>query len=187
MSFRKSLPVLVLLAALRANGLGASGHFPISRDQVAEAVRNAGIVATTDQVSFLADVVATSPSPILKVQSIESWGDHRLRVRCACSTSRECLPFFVSVNSNSAAQTLPNNDDHDSSGTHLPSAKPQTAGVRSGSAATLLIEADHAHIQIPVICLESGAPGKTIRVSTTDHRRTYMAEVVTDSLLKRRM
>jgi flagella basal body P-ring formation protein FlgA len=56
--------------------------------------------------------------------------------------------------------------------------------VRAGSPAVLLIEGDHIHIQIQVVCLENGAPGQTIRASSKDHRQTYTAKVGEDAVLR---
>jgi flagella basal body P-ring formation protein FlgA len=61
-------------------------------------------------------------------------------------------------------------------------AKP--AAIRSGSAATLLLDGPRIHIQLSVICLESGEPGKTIRVTSKDHKQVYTAEIIDGTLLR---
>lgn len=56
--------------------------------------------------------------------------------------------------------------------------------VLAGSRATLLIEAKRLHIKVPVVCLEKGVAGQTIRVSSLDRKQTYRAEVVDSTQLK---
>ncbi len=56
--------------------------------------------------------------------------------------------------------------------------------VHAGSQAVLLIDGGRLHIKVPVICLEAGEAGHTIRVTALDHRQTYRAEVVDSTLLK---
>jgi flagella basal body P-ring formation protein FlgA len=40
------------------------------------------------------------------------------------------------------------------------------------------------HIRIAVVCLENGAPGQTIRVSSKDRRQTYTAKVIDEAVLR---
>ncbi|HZD31392.1 MAG TPA: flagella basal body P-ring formation protein FlgA, partial [Candidatus Angelobacter sp.] len=56
--------------------------------------------------------------------------------------------------------------------------------VRNGDVATLVMQSEHLQVRIPVICLANGSVGKRIRVSSTDHRRIYTAEVVSGKLLR---
>ena len=56
--------------------------------------------------------------------------------------------------------------------------------VHAGSHATLLIDGQRLHIKLPVICLENGVAGHSIRVTALDHKQTYVAEVVDATLLK---
>ncbi len=58
------------------------------------------------------------------------------------------------------------------------------ANLHAGSHATLLIDGQRVHIKVPVICLENGGPGRTIRVTALDHKQTYRAEIVDGTLLK---
>ena len=58
------------------------------------------------------------------------------------------------------------------------------ATVEAGSRATLLLEGERLHIKVPVICLESGEPGSSIRVAGLDRKQTYFAQVVDATLLK---
>jgi flagella basal body P-ring formation protein FlgA len=49
--------------------------------------------------------------------------------------------------------------------------------VHTGSPAVLLLDSDHVHIRLTVVCLENGSPGQTIRVETQDHSQTFEAQV----------
>ncbi len=61
---------------------------------------------------------------------------------------------------------------------------PTDAGLRAGSRAKLILEGERLHIELAVVCLEGGDPGRTIRVTGLDHRQTYTAEIIDGSLLK---
>ena len=108
---------------------------------------------------LLSDVVATSSAPKLKVESMQHWNDHQLKFRLDCVKAEECLPFFVAVRW-SQTQPLPRSS-RDTSSTATNPVEPGSNSfiLRSGSTAILLLDGDHIHIQIPVICLENGAIG----------------------------
>ncbi|MGP8258700.1 MAG: hypothetical protein ACLQM6_01975 [Acidobacteriaceae bacterium] len=178
------IPVVFLSAAMAMPALAASGRVPITVDQVAAAINSAGMKVSAGQVVLLTDVVATSSAPQLKVESIERWGDHRMKFRLNCVKSEECLPFFVAVQWSQEEATPPEFADHSSTAISL--AKPGSSSytLRAGSPAVLLLEGDHIHIQLPVVCLENGAIGQTIRVTSPDHRQTYTAEVGDGAVLR---
>jgi flagella basal body P-ring formation protein FlgA len=56
--------------------------------------------------------------------------------------------------------------------------------LRAGARVLLVMDGERLHIEVPVICLENGEAGRTIRVSGLDHRQTYVATVVDAKLLK---
>ena len=56
--------------------------------------------------------------------------------------------------------------------------------LRSGSPATLDFDEERVHVRVQVICLESGATGDKIRVTTRDHKQIYVAEIVAPRALK---
>jgi hypothetical protein len=98
-------------------------------------------------------------------------------VKLACHVPGTCLPFYAIVSwrvggapSTAATAAL----------------KPNASiTMRVGTHATLLMDDDRSHIQIAVVCLESGAVGRRIRVASPDHKQIYIGEVVSASLLKR--
>ncbi len=175
------ISALALSAAMAWPASAASDHAAITAAQIATAITDAGMKTSPEQVTLLSDVVATTGSPSLKVQSMEPWGAHRLRVRLDCSIREECLPFFVAVRSEyqTASQTP-------SAFTPPGNARPalKDSVLRAGSPATLLLEGGHVHIRLTVICLENGAAGQMIRVSSKDSKQTFKATVVDGAFLK---
>ena len=177
------ISALTLAGAMASATAPAQVHARITPAQIAAAISGAGMPISADQVTLLADVVATKPSPALVVESMQPWGDRRMKVRVSCAASEECLPFFVSVRlgqpsaSQSASVTS-------STGTLRSETDPKSFVVRSGARAILLLDGGHVHIRIAVVCLENGAAGQTIRVASTDHRQTYMAKVIDQAVLR---
>lgn len=117
---------------------------------------------------------------------MQTWGDHRMMVRLECESPEECVPFFVglAVNGqewelfNTAAAELP----------PLAGRSPfKSYVVHAGARATLLLDGEHVHIRIPVICLENGAAGQKVRVTGRDRKQVYTAEVIDGALLKGRL
>ena len=178
------IPALFLSAAMALPAVAASARNTITAEQVAAAINGAGMKVSADQVVILADVMATDSSPKLKVESMERWGDHQMKFRLDCVKAGECLPFFVAVRWSQAEPVPSVFADHSSTAISL--AKPDSNSfiVRAGSPAVLLLEGDHIHIQLPVVCLQNGAIGQTIRVASPDHRQTYMAAVGEDAVLR---
>jgi hypothetical protein len=176
----RSISILVLSGALAISAALAQQRVPIATTAIAAAISAAGMPVSTDQVSLLTDVTATKASPALTVESMQPWGDHRMKVRMNCAVSEQCLPFFVSVHTGSASQPA----DGLSAGIRRANNDPKTVVVRAGAPATLLLDGLHVHIRIAVVCLENGAPGQTIRVASRDHRQTYLAKVVDQAVLR---
>lgn len=189
-----SRKVVILSAVVFSLGMAlpadaAAGRIPIAAEQVASVLRAAGMDVTTQQISVPAAVVATSRYPVLKVGAIEAWRDHQIRVRVECSNPAECLPFFIAVLDSNGQHAFPN-----SAGAlnafEVPAASQSRVVpfvVRPGSAATLLLGGEHIRIQLPVICLQNGRLGQTIRVSSKDRRQTFSAEIVGPAVLKGRL
>jgi hypothetical protein len=180
-------PMLILsLCAAMALPAAASGRNVITPAQIAGAVSDFGMRVSADQVTLMSDVVAMTGSPTLVVHSMEPWGDHRMKVRLGCVTSEECLPFFVAVrlSPENAAQPVPAALGRPSTVTLRTRPDPNSFVLRSGSQAVLLLDGEHIHIRLKVVCLENGAPGQTIRVASKDHRQTYTALVVDSTVVR---
>lgn len=186
MTQQKLILACALLVLTAVPAFAASRRFPIRTELIASALTGIGIQVLPEQVTLMTDVVATTSAPRLSIRSMEKSSDRGIIVRLECAMPEECLPFFVSIH--------PEDGNGDQQSSSKPSASLQsvpafnsrskTFAVRSGSPATLLIDSDHVHIRVSVICLENGATGQRIRVTSTDHRQTYTAEVIDGTLLK---
>jgi hypothetical protein len=178
-----SISALLLSLAL-ATPIAAAAQSAITAEQVAAAMSSAGLNTPAKQIVLLSDVVATTSAPALKVESMEHWGDRGMKVRLSCAKPEECLPFFVAIRGSQAQAPTPYVADHSFSATIRAKSDSSFFVVRSGSRETLLLEGGHVHIQMSVVCLENGAAGQTIRVTSLDHKQTYMAEVGNSQILR---
>jgi len=162
--------------------LAVTQHYGIRTESIAAAINGVGMQVTPAQVALLTDVVSTTNAPRLKVSLIEKLGDHRLMARVECQNPQECMPFFVRINLGPDTGVSTSSGQFKES---LPSAgRAKQDAVKAGSKATLLLDSDHMHISLAVVCLESGAVGQKIRVSAGERRQIYLAEVVNGQLLK---
>jgi hypothetical protein len=181
----RAIPLLILAAAIPV--AAAPARDTVTAAQVAAAMSGSGIKIAPEQVEFLSDVVATTSAPGLKVEGTEVWGDRRIKVRMSCVRPEECLPFFVAIRGSQTQEVPPVIADGASSPILRAKSDSNSFVLRSGSHATLLLEGGNVHIQMLVICLENGAIGQTIRVSSLDHKQTYTAQVSGSTVLKGRL
>jgi hypothetical protein len=141
---------------------------------------------SAQQVTLLADVVASTSKPRLRVASMERWGDHRVKVRMDCASNAECIPFLVAVNLNNG-DAIPAALDSATTAASRSASESKSIAVRAGEPAILYLDGEHVHIQLTVTCLENGAPGQTVRVVSKDKRRTFSAQVFSEAVLKGRL
>jgi hypothetical protein len=183
MLHRRIAALVVLWVAATLPAASQSDRFSITRDQVAKAIDGAGMQVSAGQVTLLSNMVSATGKPALKVESIERWGDRKMMVRLECASPGECLPFIVTVPLSGTAQ-----EQLALSAQLEPisfSGKPRESDtIRAGSTAVLFLEGPHVHIQMPVVCLENGSIGQSIRVATRDRRLTFTAEILSDSILR---
>jgi len=183
----------IVLAVVPRPSLASAGHYPISPEQIAVAVGRMGVQIIPSQITPLADVVAGTPTPVLQVRSLERVDVDRFMVRLECMNREDCLPFMASiqVDKDGAAQlaSISSRDSLRSAAVSETDQQPASKSIviRSGSTAMLLLEGDHIQILIPVICLQNGAMGQTIRATDKDHRRIYAAQVVDGGKLRGRL
>jgi hypothetical protein len=178
------ISALILSAVVALPAAAAAGRAVITTEQVAAAMANAGMDVSPKQVTLLTDVVAATSDPALKIQSMEPWGDHRMMVRLNCAHSEQCLPFFVAVRFKQGNELRPVAADVTQPSPAIFQQKRSLPVIRAGSPATLLLEGNHVHIRVAVVCLENGAAGQSIRVTSKDHKQIYTAEVVDGTLLR---
>jgi hypothetical protein len=215
---RSAPPLLFVCAAMSAAGLDGlaqpAARSAIRPDQVVAAL--GALHISSNGVTLLTQLSATTPEPAFEIKRVEPWGDHRARVRMSCQVHEQCLPFYVEVAwpdatsaqaalgslpkilvaAEAAAATRPAGSGTGEARVALPAVRATTAHaadrpvsgshatLEAGSRATLLIEGERLHIRVPVICLESGDRGSSIRVAGLDRKQTYLAEVVDGTVLK---
>jgi len=174
-----------LVIACAALPAPAAEHYAIAPVLIAATLSRVGIEVQAAQVSLLTNVMASTPSPRLKVSSVAKLDRQQILARLECENTRECLPFYVSVRAGQGSEIEAVRTSTDSpSPEAIPGPADSSTVLRKGSPARLLLEGGNVHISIPVICLEAGAPGQTIRVSDKEHHMVYSAQVVSAFLLK---
>lgn len=181
-------PLLCVAAALPA--LAAAKHYAITQEQIAAALTSTGLQVSPDQISPHPQVVAFVDQPTLEVKFIQPAGGHRLIARMECAQAAQCLPFLVTLRMDRSSPAL------DGSAPAPPpppanwrsgSSHSQPLLVRAGSSAVLLLDGAHVHISIPVICLDGGALGQTVRATNPDRKHLYSVQVAGDRLLRGRL
>jgi len=193
MTKNKLISGCIVLAAVTWPALAASEHYSIGAEQIAATVARMGVRIAPSQVTLLTDVVASTPHPALQVQFLQRSGADRFMVRMECESKEDCLPFIASVHVDQGEATqlaavssrlsvLKEPFSSSASGS-----RPESIVMRSGSPATLRLDGERVHIRIPVICLENGSTGQTIRATDKDRRRVYKAQVVADGVLQGRL
>ncbi len=187
-----SILVLTLSTTAAVPAVAQSGHYPVTVDRVVAAMNNMGLEIAPGQVSLLSNPVASIPGPRLTVRSIERWNDARMMVRMECEDPQECVPFFVGVRTKTAntATAAVSVMDRPAppvtpSGSRSSSYTPPV--LRAGATATLLLEGNHIHIRLSVICLDGGSPGQTIHVTDPDRREVYTAQIIDGVTLEGRL
>jgi hypothetical protein len=189
----KWMPV-VLIVATSVCGWGQSQmkqRYALTAKQVAQNLSSKGVQPTSVQVLLLARVVATEPDPALDVLSVgplgEQSGEHfratRFLVKMACHLPGRCLPFYAVVSPTEASAGHAMNSSGPLEGLAVKQNSEFT--IRTGMHATLVMDEEHAHIEVAVVSLENGVTGQKIRVASPDHKQIYVAEVVSTNLLKR--
>lgn len=171
-------------ATLALPSLAQTNQYAITAAQVAQAITRTGMQVTPAQVTLLSNVVAATPAPVLQVRSVNFESRHRITARLVCAESQQCLPFIVAVRLKSQGRA-PVAQPNASVPQPAPvRSLPQRPAVRWGSRAVLLLVAPHMQIRVPVICMQNGSVGQTIRVTSADHRETYSAQVVSSGFLR---
>jgi hypothetical protein len=180
-------------AAIPVPAVAQSGHYPITVDRIVAAMNNMGLAIAPAQVTLVSSPVAATPGPRLSVRSIERWNDARMMVRLECEDSAECVPFFVAVRTSPTSVNAANVAAVNPASRPAPIASPAGSRsytppvLRAGSSATLLLEGNHIHIRLSVICLDGGSPGQTIHVTDAERREVYTAQIVNGSTLEGRL
>jgi len=169
-----------------AAALPASENSVVDENRVLFALAVAHVPVRSASVEFLTPITLREPRATLKVERIEkAQGDSAL-ARISCPAVGECVPFFVILHWSDAFERETALGPVRAQPSRL-SAKPVPSKpilVRAGQSATLLLDNAKIHISTPIICLQNGSQGQQIRVSSLDHKRIALAEVIDSGVLR---
>lgn len=164
-------------AEMPVAGDAAAIRYVISTSAVAAAIKEAGLPVVAARVHLPGAVSARAAAPALKINAAEQRGNGALAVRVACRNPAECMPFFATVD---AAE------DHEALAAFAARSFPSTreaarttgAGVAVGARVRLELVDAQMHIELPVIAIDTGAPGVEVRVASLDRKHTWRGVVV---------
>ena len=183
MPIRRTAVLLTAMVSIMAPAqFRPQRRFALSGGHVAQAIVKAlserGYAIDSHDVSLLVSVVATVPDPVLEIRAVEPMdrvSEPSSKVKVACHLPGTCVPFYALIR---WSTTPP------SGMTTIPVEPRLPIVMRAGTHATLWMGDGRSQIQMSVISLEQGATGRSIRVASSDRKRTYVAEIVSPHMLK---
>lgn len=175
--------LMLLLVPMAATASLPTQRFAISAGQIAEVLASSGLIVNVAQVEFLSEVSTTSDHAPLQVVSTATRAAGATIVKLRCHDNHECLPFYVLVHGSKAGAKIQLASDQEP----LVETTSSPQVIRGGDPAILILENADYRIRVPVICLQNGARGQRIRVTSKDHRRFFEGEVVRAGMLKGRL
>ena len=188
---RLSLTVLMLMQGLLPGTLCAEAlakRYPVTTEMVVTAMQYRQLPTAGVEVKLAAPITAAADNPMLEIETVTQLGPHSAQLKVGCRTRSQCLPFYVAATWPEAVpNSTPSSPVHEVEPSHVlqvPAETPSAPTVKPGAHATLLIEEGKVHIRLQVVCLQGGSAGDKVRVSSTDHKVAYKAEVVGPDLLK---
>jgi len=184
------LAALLAMFAMRAGAaepVSIETWYRISADRVAAALAERGIAVQPHRVEFLISVRSRRPEPVLEIEHLQTAGHNSVLARLHCRDAGECLPFYVVLHL-SGKQDVQAMIER--SYPHATPARAVTAParphwvVRAGQRAVIVLQGENLRATTSVICLQNGQQGESIRVSSLDHQRTMVGEIVGPGLLR---
>jgi hypothetical protein len=173
--------VLVIATAVPlAMGQTGGAQTAASAHHVADAIELAGVAVNPNQIEFLSGEGSVGESAQMRVVSVTNRSNGTVKVKLRCRDNHECLPFYVLVHGMIGGKV---------SRPEQPALPPVVASlpknlIRGGDHAILILESHDSRMSLPVICLQGGARGQTIRVSSPDRRQIFDAEIVATGMLR---
>ena len=159
---------------------------PLTGAVVAAALTGAGLHVEGSQIELPGSLATTNTDPQLRVTGAELLPDGRLRVRLACRQAGECQPFMATLRSSSTPEAMAGllalRRSFQSTFAEHPNGN--TDRLLAGQHATLHLESTHMYITVPVVAIDSGAPGAEVRVSSLDRKQLYRAVVADPSTVR---
>ena len=184
----KAILSSMILAAAASTASAATGHYAISKEEIAATMGRFGMQISPAQVTLLSDVVATNPAPRLTVRSIQAWGSQRMMARLECESQGTVLAFFCQTSDGKWRRCTDRRSVSKPATSFIPAQRAsRNYVVRSGAPATLQLDSERVHIRISVVCLENGAAGQTIRVTAKIVSLVFIGEVIDGGHLQGRL
>ncbi len=172
------LPLLAAMAASPPLTAQMVERVPLTGATVAAALTGAGLPVEGRQIELPGALATTNTDPQLRVTGAELLPDGHLRVRLACRQAGECQPFMATLRSSGpeamAGLLALRRSLQPPSAAH---SNGNTDRLIAGQHATLHLESTHMLITVPVVAIDSGAPGTEVRVSSLDRKQLYRAVV----------
>jgi len=179
----------------------------VEKEQVLEALACARLPVKGVEITMAAPISASVQNAELEIKSFLPLSRRAVSLRVICKHHGDCIPFYATAvwpdtvpialdkvilrgshtrgtfvgGRTPLAEAVKTDDAPAGLGGAL---VPPTSSIKSGSPATLMIEDGRIHIRLRVVCLQNGNPGDKVRVTTSDHKQTYVAEVLAPNLLR---
>jgi hypothetical protein len=154
---------------------------PLTTHAVAMAMEQCGWKVTATQVKFLSEISIVGSDTRLQVVEVAPWVKNTLKAKLRCLDPHACLPFYVLITGTAEHRERSPEAVEPAARVEMSGTKPL---MHSGDPATMIFANHGLRISMPVICLQNGRQGQTVRVTTADHRRFYKAEILGPGLLK---
>jgi flagella basal body P-ring formation protein FlgA len=173
--------VLVIGTALPlATGQTGVARNAVSAHHVAAAMELAGVAVNPNQIEFLSGASSIGESAQMRVVSVTNRTNGTVRVKLRCRDNHECLPFYVLVHGIDGGKV---DRPEERAVPAVVAGSPKNV-IRGGDHAILILESHDSRMSLPVICLQGGARGQTIRVASPDRRQIFDAEIVATGMLR---
>ena len=184
----------------------ASSRYAITPEQVTAVMQEKHLPLDGAQIRLAVPMTASVAAPLLEVKTVSMTTPYRAQMKVVCRNPGECLPFYVAVSwpedapqpaipsdvlqqsrsssvslGKSSAVTIENPLVNERAKTERTQSE---VALKPGAPATLVMDDERVHIRMKVVCLQAGAAGDKVRVSTPDHKQAFVGEVVSPTLLK---
>lgn len=173
--------VSLLAFPLLSSAQAPAARVPVSARDVALVVSAvAGASVDASEVSLPADLTAATANTNLRLLQAEATQPAAVRLKLACEGGG-CLPFFALLHVHDQAEAVQVASQISLKLNHnLPIESRKGTAVQAGMRATLLLEDEHMRISLPVVLIDSGAPGTEVRVASLDRKQLYRG-IVSDN------
>lgn len=184
------LPVICLISYAAVTHGSPNKNVSISTTQIANALCAKGACISSKDIAMGATVVSTKPNPELEVlrtdevvSSNVSYTPTRLWVMLGCRGDATCTPFYVQVmNPPKALIDFKSQQRVTTAANEIE--KQASPAIHGGTHALLTIVRKQSNIQLQVITVEAGKVGDQVHVRSMDGKQTYVAKVISPTMLQ---